>query len=225
MLIISFVFLFCSGVAYAAEEGEIYQKEDGYWYRMIDGKEYQVVNGNEGGSLTDAIKSAKDSSILDEEDSKTVGRLGGNISSAAGNVTSFLIYVMFAFCFVTSAFDLLYISAPPLRPVLWNRSSGVAQTQNFGSSNGMQGQQYNNNQLGQSQQGEQSKKWCLVSDELKYVMNYQNNMPQKALIMSYFKKRAYAVIVIVVVVFLLIGSSVFTDFGLNIGEMLLSFVK
>lgn len=224
MLILSFVFLSCSGVAYAAEEGEIYQKEDGYWYRMIDGKEYQVVNGNEGGSLTDAIKSAKDSSILDEEDSKTVGRLGGNISSAAGNVTSFLIYVMFAFCFVTSAFDLLYISAPPLRPVLWNRSSGVAQTQNFGSSNGMQGQQYNN-QSGQSQQGEQFKKWCLVSDELKYVMNYQNNMPQKALIMSYFKKRAYAVIVIVVVVFLLIGSSVFADFGLNIGEMLLSFIR
>lgn len=215
VLVFCMVFLVFSGVVYASES-EPYQKDDGRWYKMVDGVEYQVVTGNEGGSLKDAISGAKSSGHLNEEDGKTVSQIGGHMSSALGNVTSFLIYVIFAFCFVTSATDILFISVPPLRPTLWK------QTQSAGGMNNMQ-----NHQVGmhghQTVQTDIQKNWCLISDECKNTMNYQG-YSQAQLLKIYIKKRAYALIVTVVVIWLLIVSSVFTDFGLNIGEMLLSLV-
>lgn len=47
----------------------------------------------------------------------------------------------------------------------------------------------------------------------------------KSLLFEYFKLRAKALVFIVIVVILLIQSTVFTDFGLNIGEAIFDWVK
>ena len=45
---------------------------------------------------------------------------------------------------------------------------------------------------------------------------------QNNLLIAYFKRRALGIIFTVVVIILLLTSSIFTDFGFNIGDMILS---
>ena len=52
------------------------------------------------------------------------------------------------------------------------------------------------------------------------VNNIQGN--QKYLLTAYLKRRAWAIIITVVVIMLLLTSSIFTDFGFDIGDYILS---
>jgi hypothetical protein len=51
-----------------------------------------------------------------------------------------------------------------------------------------------------------------------YVGQVNNTIGVKNLLLSYIKRRAYAIVIIVVVLMLLVTTSLFTDFGLNIGQ-------
>ena len=51
------------------------------------------------------------------------------------------------------------------------------------------------------------------------------SLSNKALLSSYFKRRMFGIIYMVVVLILLVTSSVFTDMGFNIGQMIFDAVK
>ena len=64
----------------------------------------------------------------------------------------------------------------------------------------------------------------LISKELRQLINENQNAgngvlrPSKNLALAYLKKRAVNVIFMVIVLMLLVTTSLFTDFGLNVGE-------
>ena len=160
-----------------------------------------------------------------DADSMAAGKR--NVNYFAGTIISIIVYIIFAMLGFTTACDLVYLSIPSMRPIL-NRSSGTQQPNTF--SGNMQMNRFGSQQSGNSE-------FCLVSDTAKNLLNNQNmqnmrsnymnynrgNNQQKSnsqMLALYFKERSVSIVIIITVLILLVSTSVFTDFGLNIGEFL-----
>ena len=72
-------------------------------------------------SITDVMNGWSDNNTPDSEAMNTGG---AKITKTAGIVISVIIYVFFAMTAFTTACDLLYITVPPLRPLLYSNPSG-----------------------------------------------------------------------------------------------------
>lgn len=197
-LMLLILFVLCLIPVYASE-GEPYMKDDGFWYVERDGEEYRLVTGDDNGSLTDVIKGYSDTTKVSGQDKENLNNYGGKISNKVGYFTSFVLWCIFALIGFTTACDFLFICVPFLRIHMYKPNSGGSDSN--------------------------SKEWCLISNELKYIMSNCQVTSTGALVIMYSKKRAFSVIYTVVVIVLLILSSVITDFGFNIGGLLLSLVK
>ena len=129
------------------------------------------------------------------------------IDSTVGLAISVLLYLIFAGLGFTTACDLLYIAVPGLRPSMYSGSSGGM----IGGFGGMQGGMQN---------GTSEKQICLVSSEIRSLVD-NNCLTLK----NYFKSRAVAITITVAILLLLVTTSVFTDFGLNIGRFVFDVFK
>lgn len=190
---------------YIDESGNIYTYQNDKVYQLIDGQLYEVVTGNSQ-SIIDVFKHKPGS---DKPDSEVMGRTNDFISKTIGVALSVIIYVFFAMTAFTTACDLAYIGVPAVRPLMYEQGGAGAAAS---------GQ-------GQVQGGSESKSRCLISSELRSIMNIgQGNaktvIPSSNIMVTYLKRRAVSIVIIVVVFMLLVTSSVFTDFGLNIGSMI-----
>lgn len=56
-------------------------------------------------------------------------------------------------------------------------------------------------------------------------MQNQQGITQKQLLIAYLKRRSISIIITVAVIIILLTSSIFTDFGFNIGDYILSWFK
>lgn len=225
---------------YIDEAGNVYTYQDGKVYKLVDGELYEVVNGSQQ-SIIDVMKEKPGSDVPDSE---VMGEATGLVGSTIGVALSVIIYVFFAMTAFTTACDLAYIGVPAIRGFLYERSSGSANLHSSAMQSGAVGQYGNQNQLGNQDKVRREASVgpggrCFISSELRSLVNagqvgatMTNNafggigMPTQVantnsdLILTYFKRRIVSIVLIVVVFMLLVTSTVFTDFGLNIGNML-----
>lgn len=225
---------------YIDEAGNVYTYQDDKVYKLVDGELYEVVNGSQQ-SIIDVMKEKPGSDIPDAE---VMGEATGLVGSTIGVVLSVIIYVFFAMTAFTTACDLAYIGVPAIRGFLYERPSGSASLNSSAMQSGAVGQYGAQNGLGNQgkvrrEASGDSGGRCFISSELRSLVNagqvgmpMTNNafggigMPTQVtntnsnLILTYFKRRIVSIVLIVVVFMLLVTSTVFTDFGLNIGNML-----
>ena len=142
------------------------------------------------------------------------------VNNTFGTLLSVLIMIFFAGLTFTTVTDLLYIGVPFVRPYLYNGENQQGQQMqssinNFGGFNATQGMP------NQQQVQNQHKNICLISGELK-VMAMNNAMTQnkKSLILEYMKSRSLSLIMFTLCAILL-TTSIFTNFGINVGNCLL----
>lgn len=190
---------------YIDEAGNIFTYQNDKVYQLIDGQLYEYVNGNSQ-SIMDVFKNKPGS---ERPDSEVMGRTNDFISKTIGVALSVIIYVFFAMTAFTTACDLAYIGVPAVRPLMYEQGGSWAVAH---------GQ-------GQVQGSSETKSRCLISSELRSIMNIgqgnaQTVIPSSNIMVTYLKRRAISIVIIVAVFMLLVTSSVFTDFGLNIGSML-----
>ena len=94
-------------------------------------------------------------------------------------------------------------------------------------SHGMAQSYVNNTQQNATQGGMNGKSSLgnrkLISSELINLLNtsVNNTVTSSILLKEYFKRRIVNIVLIIVVVIILLTSTVFTDFGLNIGQYIL----
>lgn len=228
---------------YIDEDGNVYTYQDDKVYKLVDGELYEVVNGSQQ-SIIDVMKEKPGSDVPDAE---VMGEATGIVGSTIGVALSVIIYVFFAMTAFTTACDLAYIGVPAIRGFLYERPSGSANLHPSAMQSGVVGQYGAQNGLGNQDKVRReasagsggSRGRCFISSELRSLVNagqvgmpMTNNafggigMPTQVantnsnLILTYFKRRIVSIVLIVVVFMLLVTSTVFTDFGLNIGNML-----
>lgn len=225
---------------YIDEAGNVYTYQDDKVYKLVDGELYEVVNGSQQ-SIIDVMKEKPGSDVPDAE---IMGEATGIVGSTIGVALSVIIYVFFAMTAFTTACDLAYIGVPAIRGFLYERPSGSANLHSSSMQSVAVGQYGAQNGLGNQDKvrreaSEGSGGRCFISSELRSLVNagqvgmpMMNNafggigMPTQVantnsnLILTYFKRRIVSIVLIVVVFMLLVTSTVFTDFGLNIGNML-----
>lgn len=187
---------------------ETYTDENGNTYIIDRG------SGNQDTSITDVMgtwgsQNKPDAETMKEVTSWSQGKIG--------LLTSALLYIIFGALFFTTACDLLYIGVPASRQVLYKQDT---------QQNNMMGYQNNSimsNMSQQGQQGQQTKQHCYISPELKNIMSItqQNPLSTSDIIHIYFKKRAFSIGLTAFALITLIGTSLWTDMGLNIGAALL----
>lgn len=246
--------MFCSTVpivTYATntsthQEGDVYQGEDGFYYKIIDGKPYKVDDGSGSkGSITDSFKNYSDTITPDGE---TMQKVNTKVSSITGTAISVIMYLIFAFTGFTTACDLLYISMPPLRSVLYPVNGGYSSNTMGAMNNSNMArvhQQAGNVEMNGAEtvningRNDSAAPRCWISRELRsLVSNVQTNgqisqgrnftatagvnlmQNKKNLLVEYFKRRVVGIIYMVVVLILLVTTSIFTDLGFNIGEFI-----
>ena len=159
----------------------------------------EVDRGSNGRtSITDEIQ---DFSKTNKPDQKKMDKYVPAITRVAGTITSFIIYIIFAFLGFSTACDLVYMAVPFLRSYMYQ---GSEQSQ---GGTGMQ-----------AGQGSHEKKACWISDDLKYLIRTKQMRP-----LAYIKRRAVSLIIIVVVIIVLCMSTVISDFGVNIGEFIFDY--
>ena len=187
---------------------ETYTDENGNTYIIDRG------SGNKDTSITDVMgtwgsQNKPDAETMKEVTSWSQGKIG--------LLTSALLYIIFGALFFTTACDLLYIGVPASRQLLYKQDT---------QQNNMMGYQNNSmmsNMSQQRQQGQQTKQHCFISPELKNIMSItqQNPLSTSDIIHIYFKKRAFSIGLTAFALITLIGTSLWTDMGLNIGAALL----
>lgn len=135
LVLFTLIFIVSTPSIYATQnnmyqEGQIYQDPDnGKYYQIIDGKPYEIDKGSiDDGSISDAFK---DYSSTTNPNAEVMTQVNETIVTPIGNITSFIIYIIFAMTAFTTVCDLLWIAVPPLRNYLYN---GVV-TNNIGSAN------------------------------------------------------------------------------------------
>lgn len=221
---------------YIDEAGNVYTYQNDKVYQLIDGTLYELVNGNEQ-SIIDVMKKKPGSEAPDAE---IMGQAQSVIGSTIGVALSVIIYVFFAMTAFTTACDLLYIGVPAIRPTLYDEPVGMPGMSRMPMGMpGMMQSSMGNNQGMTNPQAPKGR--CFISRELKSLvrsgqMNSRNasgsyNMcggsrPMQAgaqnpnIMLAYVKRRAVSIVIIIAVFMLLVTSTVFTDFGLNIGNMI-----
>lgn len=229
---------------YIDEAGNVYTYQDDKVYKLVDGELYEVVNGSQQ-SIIDVMKEKPGSDVPDAE---VMGEATGLVGSTIGVALSVIIYVFFAMTAFTTACDLTYIGVPAIRGFLYERPSGSANIHSSAMPGGAAGQYRDQNGLGNQDKVRREESVgsggrCFISSELRSLVNAgQVGMPMMSnafggigmpnqvantnsnLILTYFKRRIVSIVLIVVVFMLLVTSTVFTDFGLNIGNMLYRYV-
>lgn len=84
----------------------------------------------------------------------------------------------------------------------------------------MQGQ---NMGMQQGQDGTQQKQRRFITESARQIVDSgMINYPMKSYLLIYLRKRAVSIVLTVIIIILLLTSSVFTDFGFNIGDYILS---
>ena len=176
------------------------------------------INANAGllNDLDDALNESSNSEPVEDQslsdimrevpkeqneniDTNVMDSAQDKIGNTIGVLTSVVIYLIFAGIAFTTSCDLMYIAVPMSRQYLNTKSQNQ-------QSNSMYGQQ------------NQSQGYCLVSDTVMQILNQQQRqMTSGYLCKEYLKRRSVTVIIGVIVLMLLVTTSVFTDFGLNIG--------
>lgn len=222
---------------YIDEAGNVYTYQNDKVYQIIDGKPYEVVTGSSQ-SIIDVMKQKPGS---DKPDAEIMGQAQGVIGQTIGLALSCIIYVFFAMTAFTTACDLAYIGIPSVRSLMYEPSQQSGSMNMYGNnrvgqvpgSNGLGGQQGVASQNADSQV---PKGRCFISNELKSLVRggqlgavnsqyagmpgMQMPTPNRNIMLMYLKRRAVGIVLVVVVFMLLITSTVFTDFGLNIGNMI-----
>ena len=175
--------------------------------------EYEVYRGSgeDEESLTDVMGSW---GTRNKPDAETMQEVTSWSQGTIGFLTSCIIWIIFAALFFTTACDLLYLGVPGVRNILYSNQQ----------QNGNQGQMLNNyNSQGQMQgAANQStpKQRCLISADVKSILSVaqQQGLTDSSMLMKlYFKKRAFSLGLIAFAMIVLLGNSLFTDMGMNIG--------
>lgn len=192
----------------------------------------------EDSALTDYLRGY---TPITDENMQKASTLSSPIVSALGTASGFIIMCVSGGIFFITALDLVYIGIPPLRSFLnpSMQSGGASPMGGMGMGMGGYG-------MGGSPQGGQgqSAKRRWVSDEAVACVNMaqsggqqggmgmgmgmnsmmggmqqQQSQPTKSVIFEYLKKRSFFIIIFTVATVLLM-SSLFTDCGLNLAELL-----
>lgn len=148
-------------------------------------------------NLRDIMQDYGENGMVSEEDASNP-----NISfveSLISYVVSGVIIIIFLCTFIMTILDLIYISIPFSRNILLKTNEA-------------------------GEEGTEPEKKQFVTHEAIYLVQNKESLSNNILV-EYFKKRTINMILIVVIVMLLIGSSVITDTGLNIGLMFLKMIK
>ena len=148
-------------------------------------------------NLRDIMQDYGENGMVSEEDASNP-----NISfveSLISYVVSGVIIIIFLCTFIMTVLDLIYISIPFSRNILLRTNEA-------------------------GEEGAKPEKKQFVTHEAVYLVQNKESLSNNILV-EYFKKRTINMILIVVIVMLLIGSSVITDTGLNIGLMFLKMIK
>ena len=205
------------------------------------------IPNKETGTIGDGLRGIK---VVDENSLKETKANSGWIFWLSGIVISTIILVTWAAIGIISVLDLLYLFVPVVRPYLY-----TAGTDGTGASTGMGGMGYGGMMGGAQPAKSGSMlglQW--ISDEAVQVsamlggsaqatghavggmgyggmgmgMGMQNDATQKrggkVVIVTYLRKRVVALVVFGIACVLLFTSA-FTDFGMNIGGMLLQFLS
>lgn len=199
-------------------------------------------SGNDSGSISDYLKGYNP---VTDENMQQASSMASPIVSFLGTVAGFIVMVASAGIFVVTALDLCYIGLPFTRSLL-NPSYGASQggaSPMGGLGMGMPGAMGGGTQGAAPEQGLR-RRW--VSDEAVACVSMaqqssqpQGGMPQmgamgmmgggmiqqsqpapaKSVITTYLKKRAFFLVIFTVATVVLM-SSLFTDCGLNLAELL-----
>ena len=78
---------------------------------------------------------------------------------------------------------------------------------------------YSNSTNANSNNSKDSKNICLISSELQQMVSF-NNLDVK----EYLKRRSISIIVTVTILIILVSSTIFTDIGINIGQLIFDYI-
>lgn len=148
-------------------------------------------------NLRDVMQDYGENGMVSEEDASNPNITF--IESLISYVVSGVIIIIFLCTFIMTVLDLIYISIPFSRNILLKTNEAKGE-------------------------GAEPEKKQFVTHEAIYLVQNKESLSNNILV-EYFKKRTINMILIVVIVMLLIGSSVITDTGLNIGLMFLKMIK
>lgn len=187
----------------------------------------------EDSALTDYLRGY---TPITDENMQKASTLSSPIVSALGTISGFIIMCVSGGIFLVTALDFVYIGIPFLRTFL-NPMYG----QSSGGASPMGGMGMGSPQGGMQSQGFLKRRW--VSDEAVACVNMaqsggqqqggmgmgmnsmmggmqqQQSQSTKSVIFEYLKKRSFFIIIFTVATVLLM-SSLFTDCGLNLAELL-----
>ena len=206
----------------------------------------QSNDSSNGSNQSDGDNAVKDYlqgyTPVTSENMQQANQLAGPVATAIGTVTGFIVIVVSAGIFLITALDLVYIGIPPLRSVLNSNYGAAAQGGGMAPMGGM------GMGMAGGMQGSQSvKPRCLVSDEAVACVNMvaaqqqpqgggmmgggmmggmmggmqhqQAPAPTKSVILQYLKKRSFFLVIFAICTIILM-SSIFTDCGINLAELL-----
>lgn len=205
------------------------------------------LGGGSNNATTEGNSSGDDNALIDYINNQQ-GLTADNLNKAnhalspfksfIGNVTGGILVLVFILVFAMTALDLLYITVPPLRGIMYKGDQG-------GQMGGMPGMGMRSGYGMQAQMGAQptpQHSFQLISDEAKYCvsmlsggmqqgMNTPMGMPQqqqpmsmKSVIGEYFKKRVIFMILLAVSAIVL-TSSVLLGTGVNLAKYFLKILE
>lgn len=154
-------------------------------------------DGQSPTNLRDVMQDYGENGMVSEEDASNPNI--SFIESLISYVVSGVIIIIFLCTFIMTVLDLIYISIPFSRNILLKTNEAKGE-------------------------GAEPEKKQFVTHEAIYLVQNKESLSNNILV-EYFKKRTINIILIVVIVMLLIGSSVITNTGLNIGLMFLKMIK
>lgn len=211
------------------------------------------LGGDSSNATTEGNSSGDDNALIDYINGQQ-GLTANNLNKAnqtltpfkslIGNITGGILVLVFICVFAMTALDLLYITVPPLRGIMYKGDQGGQMGGMPGM--GMQGGYGMRSGYGmQSQMGGQSApthSLQLISDEAKYCVmmlsgggqqgmntpmgmpQQQQPMPMKSVIGEYFKKRVIFMILLAVSAIVL-TSSVLLGTGVNLAKYFLKILE
>lgn len=198
---------------------------------------------NQDGDGKDSISDyLKGYNPVTSENMQKAGTMASPIVTALGTISGFIVMIVSAGIFVVTALDLCYIGIPFLRPTLNpNQASGgsspmMGMGMGMSSMGGMQGGSVNSGRrcwvsdeaiacvnLAGGQQGGASMGMSPMGMSPMGMMGGMGQQPSqvstKSVIVEYLKKRSFFLIIFTIATVILM-SSIFTNCGLNLAELL-----
>ena len=171
---------------------------------------YAATNLDDISSTNDGSSTSNDTAISDHlkgytpvtsDNMNSANQLAGPIATAIGTLSGFVVIIISAAIFLVTSLDLAYIGVPFLRQYLNPAyASGGAQG---GMGMGGMGMGMGGMGMGMPMGGQQ-----------------QQPMKTKSVILEYLKKRIFFIVIFTVATIVLM-SSIFTDCGINLAELLM----